>query len=160
MTKFRATIVTCLLMLAGIPLAEKLAVTNTSAWYTHYLYIIGHGGFIHWIVNAWTLLVLHNLFRWYRVIAAYAICVLEGYYLLPELPMVGASVFTCFFIGFATPYLWRKSRLTVGMTLALLTLTCILPGFAGVQHIASYSAGVVFSMAEGHIRKIKAYLNE
>ena len=109
-------------------------------------------------VNAWTLLVLHNLMRWYRVMTAYLIAVLEGYVLLPEIPMLGASVITCFFIGFATPYLWHKSRLTVWMTIALLVLTCILPGFAGIQHVASFLAGILFCFCEWYLRDIKAYL--
>lgn len=160
MRKFSMTIAVCLAMAAALPFTDRLAVSEDSAAYTHYIYMIGHAGWLHWAVNAWTLLVMHNLFRWYRVAAAYGFAVLVSYVMLPERPMVGASVFTCFFIGFATPYLWRKSRLTVAMTMALLLLTCILPGFAGLQHAAAFVFGLAFSHAEGFCHELTRRIKE
>lgn len=160
MNRFRITIIACLLMALAVPFTERLAVTTDSPAYTHYLYIIGHAGWLHWLINAWTLLVLHNLFRWYRLLTAYALAVAISYLLLPELPMIGASIITCFFIGFAIPHFWRKSRLTVGMTVALLLLTCILPGFAGLQHVVVFSFGLLFNFVEGYVHLIRQYLRE
>ena len=160
MRRFHATIIVCLMMALLVPLADRLAVSHDTPTYTHYLYMTGHANWLHWTVNAWTLLVLHNLFRWYRVIAAYAFAVLMSYIMLPPMPMVGASVFTCFFIGFAMPHLWTKSRLTVGMTAALLMLTCILPGFAGIQHVTASAFGLAFSYGEGFCRNLKNDLME
>lgn len=160
MKRFHTTIAACILMILLLPLADRLAVSHTSPTYTHFVYMAGHANLLHWAINAWTLLVLHNLFRWYRVTVAYAFAVLVSYILLPPMPMLGASVFTCFFIGFAMPHLWTKSRLTVGMTVALLLLTCILPNLAGVQHVAAFTVGILFSYSEGFCRNMSNYLKQ
>lgn len=135
-------------MAAALPYTDSLAVSATSPTYTHFLYVAGHAGWLHYAINAWTLLVFHNLYSWYRVLAAYWCAVIISYILLPAQPMVGASVFTCFFIGFYAIYMWYKDKVITLMTVALLTLTVVLPGFAGIPHVAAYIAGLLFSLIE------------
>ena len=159
MTKFRITIATVLLMLPAVPYADLFAVSADSPVYTHYIYMFGHAGWLHWLINAWTLMVMHNAMRWYRVLAAYLWAVGESYFLLPSQPMVGLSVFNCFFIGFAAPWLWKRDRLALAMTVALLLLTCVISGFAGIQHMASFLFGLSFSLCEGRVCSILDYLN-
>lgn len=159
MNKFRITLIACIFMAALIPNTDELAVSDNSPLYTHFVYILGHDGFLHYAINAWSLLVMHNLFRWYRVLTAYLFAVLVSFVALPAQPMVGASVFTCFFFGFTAPWLWHKERLLLCMTVGLLLLTCILPGFAGIPHVAAFAFGVVFSYLESFIRNIHHYLN-
>ena len=160
MLRFRLTIALCAVMAVLVPFTPVLAVSPATPPYTHLVYVLGHDGWIHYAVNAWSLLVMHNLFRWYRVAVAYGLTVLISYIALPPQPMVGASVFTCFFFGFAAPWLWRRERLAVIMTIGLLLLTCILPGFAGVPHVVAFASGVVFSTGEGIVREIKGYLEK
>lgn len=149
------TIAACLLMAAALPFPDFFAVSEDSPAYTHYVYMLGHAGVIHYLVNAWTLLVIHNLMRWYRLVAAYLWAVGTSYVLLPGQPMVGLSVMNCFFIGFAAPWLWRRDRLAVALTAGLLLLTCFVSGFAGVQHVASAAAGAVLFFAERCVRWMK-----
>ena len=141
-----------------VPFPETFAVSADSLQYTHFVYLFGHASWLHYIINVWTLLVLHNLLRWYRVLTAYLWSVLLSYILLPDLPMVGLSVFNCFFIGFAAPWLWRRDRMTVILTMCLLLLTCVVSGFAGVQHVASFGFGVVFCLGEWKIRSLREYI--
>ena len=145
-------------MAVCLPYADILAVSDTSPTYTHFVYMAGHAGWLHYAVNAWSLLVLHNLYKWYRVLSAYIIAVFISYTLLPAQPMVGASVFTCFFIGFWAVYLWHRDKLAVILSIALLALTCILPGFAGVPHVAAYIYGVLFCETERRVWRIINYL--
>lgn len=152
------TIIVCLVMALLVPLTDRLAVSHDTPLYTHFLYIVGHDGYLHYIINAWSLLVMHNLFRWYRVLAAYAFAVLLSFIALPAQPMVGASVFTCFFFGFTAPWLWRKERLLLILTVGLLLMTCVLPGFAGIPHVAAFSFGLAFSFAEFYVNRIRHYL--
>ena len=93
MNKFRITLIVCIFMAALIPNTDELAVSDNSPLYTHFVYILGHDGFLHYAINAWSLLVIHNLFRWYRVLTAYLFAVLVSFVALPAQPMVGASVF-------------------------------------------------------------------
>lgn len=160
MRKFRITIALCVIMAFVVPIPGLFAVSETSPAYTHFIYMLGHAGWIHYLINIWTLLVLHNLLRWYRVIVAYGWAVLESYVLLPDQPMVGLSVFNCVFIGFVAPWLWRRDRLTVLLTIVLLLLTCVVSGLAGIQHVASFCFGVVFCLAEGKIRSLCNYIRD
>ena len=148
MKRFNITWVVLVFMAAAIPHTDYLAVSATSPAYTHYVYMLGHAGWLHYAINAWTLLAFHNLFTWYRVLAAYLCAVIISYILLPTQPMVGASVFTCFFIGFYAIYMWYKDKIATLMTVALLALTVVLPGFAGIPHVAAYITGLLFSYAE------------
>lgn len=158
MFRFRLTIAACLLMAFAVPFADMLAVSHTTPPYTHFTYVFGHEGWLHYIINAWSLLVIHNLMRWYRVAAAYLFAVLLSFVALPAQPMIGASTFTCFFFGFTAPWLWRKERLVLVMMVGLLLLTCFLPGFAGIPHVAAFSFGTIFSLSEGFIRRLHRYL--
>ena len=158
MNRFRIAMAACLLMALCVPLSGYMAVSADAPAYTHYVYMLGHAGWLHYLVNTWSLMVLHNLFRWYRVISAYLFAVALTFFALPPQPMIGASTFTCFFFGFTAPWLWRKERLALFLMVALLLLTCILPGFAGIPHVAAFSFGVVFSLAEGYTRRIHHYL--
>lgn len=148
MHRFWFTLISCLMMALLLPYTDMLAVSDTSPTYTHFVYLVGHASWLHYAVNAWTLLVFHNLFKIYRVIAAYLCAVIISYTLLPSQPMVGASVFNCFFMGFWSLYLWYREKLGAVMTVALLILTCLLPGFAGIQHVAAFITGLLFSYAE------------
>ena len=158
MNRFKITIAVCMLMLAAVSFTDLLAVSHGSPLYTHFVYVFGHDGYLHYIINAWSLLAMHNLFRWYRVTAAYAFAVLLSFVALPAQPMVGASVLTCFFFGFTAPWLWRKERMLLILTVGLLLLTCVLPGFAGIPHVLSFSFGLLFSFAEGFVHSIISYL--
>ena len=159
MRRLYITIFASFIMLLLMPLADSMAVSEISPLYTHYVYMFAHGGLLHLTVNVWALLVLHNLYTWYRVSASYLWAVAMSFFLLPSQPMLGASVITCFFIGFIMPYMWRKSRLTVLMTVSLLLLTCVLPGMAGVQHVASFVFGLGFCYAEGLVRDFIKYVS-
>lgn len=154
MNRFRMTVVSCLLMAMLVPMADSLAVGNGTPPYTHYIYMAGHAGWLHYAVNVWSLLILHNLFRWYRVLAAWLWAVVMSFIYLPDKPLIGASVITCFFVGFILTSLWKRDRLTAGMTVALLALTCILPGFAAFAHVSAATVGFVFYFAEMEVRSI------
>lgn len=157
MIRFYSTLFACLIMMVLLPYADVMAVSQSSPVYTHYIYMFAHAGWLHLAINAWTLLVLHNLFTWYRLLASYICAVLISLFLLPDLPMVGASVISCFFLGFIMPHTWRRSRLTILLTLSLLLFTCLLPGMAGLPHVASYIVGLLFVYAEGFVRDLKRY---
>lgn len=159
MLRFKITILACIIMAVLVPLTDIGAVSKDSPFYTHFIYIAFHNGYLHYIINAWSLLVMHNLFRWYRVLTAYTFAVFISYVAAPPQPMVGASLFTCFFFGLIALYLWHKSRLALILTAALMLLTCFLPGYAGIQHVMAFSFGFLFSLIEGYIRRFRHYLN-
>jgi len=157
MIRFKLSIVICLLMALAVPFSATMAVSAGSPTYTHYIYMFGHASWLHYAVNIWSLMVLHNLFRWYRVIAAYLWAVVLSYFVHFDKPLLGASVIVCFFIGMIILNLWKKQRLSAILTVVILFLTCFLPGFAGIIHIQAFLFGLLFFLIEMlicHIHKI------
>lgn len=156
MKRLYLTLALCALMLALLPVAPALAVTPSAPFLAHLAYMFAHASVLHWIVNAWTLLVLHNTFRWYRCLAAYLLAV--GASFVPcvmSRPSLGASVFSCFFLGLITPHLWHSGkRSSVLMMAALLLLGFFLPGIAAGLHVALYLCGILFIRLERLARSL------
>lgn len=158
-----ATALCCTAMLAAIPFAEIMAVTASAPIYTHFIYMFAHANIFHWLVNSWSLLVLHNAFRWYRCAAAYIIASAVSFvpFLVAAKPTVGASVFTCFFLGYIAPHFWAtRQRSVVLITASVLALGLFLPGIAAALHITLYLAGIIFYYIERTIRSIHAYITQ
>jgi membrane associated rhomboid family serine protease len=82
MGKFYITLIICLMMIPLIPFSSHFAVGASSPFYTHFIYMFGHASFIHWLCNAWSLLVLHNVINYHRVIAAWIFSVLASFVLI------------------------------------------------------------------------------
>ncbi len=137
-----------------------LATSPSAPLYTHFIYVFGHANLLHWLINAWACLVLHNVFRWYRLLVAYACAV--GATFLPYVctdahPVLGLSSVTTFFFGVITPYLWRTNRMAVKMMLALLAIGIFLPHIAALLHIIAFATGYLYAHLEKAIRHITHY---
>ncbi|GEM_PF-1119172 len=157
MTKFYITLAFCLLLIPFIAHTSWFAVGASTALYTHFVYMFGHSGWLHWAVNAWSLLMLHNAIRWYRLLAAYVLSVLLSFVYLPALPVVGISVFVVFLLGMAATQIWRRDRWALGLTMGLLLMGCFLPGFAGVYHVVMFCLGFAFYRLERLVRRFVNY---
>lgn len=156
-----ATALFCVAMLAAMPFAEILAVTASAPMHTHFVYMFAHANIFHWVVNSWSLLVLHNAFRWYRCVASYIVAVTASFltFMVDEVPTIGASVITCFFLGYIAPNFWiNRQRTTVIMTAAILILGFAFPGIAAALHVALYVAGLIYYGVERTIRSIRTYI--
>ena len=73
--RLKYTIAAIFVMLLLMPYTNQMAVTEGSAWWTHFTYMLAHGNFIHIGVNAWALLMMHKMLMAYRVAVAYAVSV-------------------------------------------------------------------------------------
>lgn len=150
MTKLYLTVAAIIVMAALIPLAPLMALppVEEDSLIRHFIYMFGHASLLHWAVNAWALLVLHNLFRPSRLIAAYLLAVLISF--LPHFsfsearPIIGASVITCFFFGMLASHLWRRrERLSPYMMAALIIIAFFIPGIAAMPHLLMFLAGIM-----------------
>lgn len=160
MIRLYLTITAIAIMAALIPFAADLAVSSSSPLTTHFCYMFGHAGILHWAVNSWALLVLHNLFRPSRLIAAYLLSVAISFASFTQQPVIGASVITCFFFGFMAPHLWHKDRLSACMMMAILLIAFFIPGIAAVPHLLMFVAGLVWLYAERLIRTFTNFAKE
>ena len=157
MTKFYATLVFTLLLLPVVPYTSWFAVGVSTSAYTHFVYMFGHSGWLHWGVNAWSLLMLHNTIKWYRLLAAYILSVALSFVYLPAAPVVGLSVIVVFLLGMAATQIWYRDRWALILTVALLLLGCFLPGFAGVYHLVMFALGYGFYRMEILVRRFINY---
>ena len=170
MKKLYATFAACLIMAALIPAAQSLAVhPAVHPLGPHFLYMFAHANVCHWAVNSWALLVLHNVIKWHRLIAAYLLAVSISF--IPHLssicdaasvdrPVLGASVVTTFFFGLITPYYWQRNRTAVYMMLALIIISCLLPGFAALFHVIPFITGFLFIHIERTVRSFIAFTRD
>ena len=152
MTRFYITLMTVLAMGCLIPLAPILAVSADSPIYTHFVYMFGHANLLHWLVNGWGLLVLHNLFRSYRVVVCWLFAVFITFTPIAascsQMGLIGASVLTTFFFGFLTPHLRKTDKTAALQILAIIVIGFFLPGIAAMPHLAMYLFGLVFFYLE------------
>lgn len=154
MKRLYITAVICIFMLPVIPFAPVLAVSASAPLYTHFTYMFAHASILHWLVNSWAFLMLHNTFRWYRCITAYA-CAVIASFIPATVPagspagLLGASALTCFFIGFITPHFYlTRNRFNLALIAVTFILGFILPGIAALLHVIIFALGILMWFAE------------
>ncbi len=171
MKRFYLTLGAIIVMAALIPQASEMAVSPSSPLASRLCYMFGHANVLHWAVNGWALMVLHNIFRVYRLIVAYVLAVAVSF--IPsvtvslsldvpyvavssqQLPIIGASVITCFFFGMLNDRLWITDRLTACLVAALLFIGFFIPGISAVHHLLMFVAGIAWFQVERIIRSFR-----
>lgn len=136
------------LMALVISLAPVMSVSQTSPLYTHFVYMFAHANWMHWLINSWGLLMLHNLYNLQRLAVAYVVAVALSFVYYPALPVLGASVFISFFTGFMFFWLYKKRRHVFWQVLALLIFGCFIPHIAAAYHIIMFVAGLIYNRIE------------
>lgn len=133
-----------------IPFAPWLAVSGDSPLYTHFVYMFGHANILHWLINLWALLVLHNLLRLYRLAVSWLLAVAITFlpFVISDAGLIGASVITTFFFGFLTPHLRRTDNQSAYMILAIILIGFFIPGIAALPHLVMYLLGLAFFYIE------------
>ena len=168
MTKLYITAIAVCIMACLIPIAPLMAVSVGSPFYTHFTYQFAHAGIMHWLINAWALLVLHNILSLPRLAVAYTVSVLITFSPLSSFlspltshlsPLLGSSVITCFFFGFLAPYFWRKGeKLTASMMLALILVGFFIPGMAALPHLLMFLSGIAWFFIERLVANIRQFV--
>ena len=146
-----------LLMAILIPFHKSMAVHPDAPLFTHFVYMAGHANILHWLINAWALFVLHNLFTMARWVMAYICAVVLSFCYYPELPVLGASVFVSFFSGFMLIWLRKRHRLIFWQLLALIRIGFFIPHIAAMYHLAMLLAGLLFNRIEWLIADYKYF---
>lgn len=137
-----------LLLLPLIPLHSRMAVSPDSALYTHFVYMAGHANIIHWLINGWTLFVLHNLYTVSRLIVAYILSVALSFVYYPDRPALGASVIVAFFTGFMLIWLYQRRRLVFWQLMILIVVGFFIPHVAAMYHLVMMAAGLIYNRLE------------
>lgn len=148
------TLIFVALMAFIIPLHRLLAVSVSSPTYTHFVYMFGHAGVVHWAVNSWCIIMLHRQFRIARIVTAWGLSVILSFIYHPSLPVLGASVIISFFMGLTASWLYAYKRLAFWQMMFLMAIGCFLPQIAGVYHVILFVVGFLYAKMEGIINSI------
>ncbi len=155
-----------LVSLSLLPLVayrQDMSVSNGTPFYTHFVYMFAHANIFHWMCNTWSMMLLVNVVRWYRVVAAYILAVIISFigFIVSSTPVLGASTIVAFFVGYVAQYYWSHNRTAFFCNLAAIILTLFIPQFAGACHLAMFGCGVIFWFVERAVSKlIKEVRNE
>lgn len=143
--RLKATVIAIFVMLLLLPYNGRMAVSEHSAWWTHWVYMLAHGNILHLAVNAWVLLMMHKAMKAYRVVTAWIVSVAISYLYYPELPVVGASTVIMFITGYYIPLMAYKSGWgSVAMIALCISIGFFVPQLAGMYHLLCCLAGLVF----------------
>lgn len=165
MRKIELSLFALLIMLLLVPVHSVLAVSASSPLYTHFVYMLGHANYLHWAVNAISILCLIPLYTARRMIIAYTASVLLSFIpssLIPHpesIPIVGASVIVCFFVGFMSVWLWKCRRLTFWQLVLFTVITVFIPNVATGYHIAMFIVGLIANRIEYLINDFKNFIS-
>ena len=140
--------------------------------------MFAHASSLHWLINAWSLLVLHRYATPTRLLAAYLCAVAASFIpsfslssLLPPLrspeyslssllsphssllevrPLLGFSVIIFFLLG-SLPR--RSVRRYIIATAPFLLLSFLVPGMAALHHLLMFLAGIAFAQISSCVQR-------
>lgn len=171
MKRLYLTLASIAIMAVLIPLAPFMAVSQQSPAYTHFVYMFGHANILHWLINAWALVTIHNLLRPHRLIIAYTLSILitilpspftilPSHFTLHPSPLIGSSVLTVFFFGFYSPCLFRRDKLASLMIVALIIIGFFIPGIAALPHLVMFLFGLVYFFIEREYLRFTSFITQ
>lgn len=143
--KLRYFILLYLFMLAALPYPEQLAAgKNYPAWHC-LIYMFGHAGILHYLLNGIGWLMMWKIATWPRTIIAWLVAALSVYILMPDKAVLGWSSVIYFYLGMTLAHAGRQRKIS----LILLTLTgMFIPGIAAALHLSTLAAGWIYRKIE------------
>ena len=174
MQKFIASLTTALLMLFLIPFAPTFAVSASAPLYTHFIYMFAHANILHWLFNAWGLLIMHKLFTPSRCITAYLIAIAISF--LPSSPFtplnphppstgglggsLGFSVILFFFIGYLIFFFRKRNKTAFLQVILFIIIGFFIPNMAATYHLLAFLSGAIYFKIETLILDISHFIKD
>ena len=189
MQKFIASLTTALLMLFLIPFAPVFAVSASAPLYTHFIYMFAHANILHWLFNAWGLLIMHKLFTLPRCITAYLIAIAISFLPSPSLlgrvgerlshlssfifhlssssPLLGGprgalgfSVILFFFIGYLIFFFRKRNKTAFLQVILFIIIGFFIPNMAATYHLLAFLSGAIYFKIETLILDISHFIKD
>jgi len=131
------------LLLAPLILYGKdLAVCAGSPWWTHFTYMFGHAGWIHYALNGIAWLLMRRIVTPARTVTAVLVAAL-----LPEthIPVLGWSVVLYYYMGLCLAAMTKSAKLRI---LAIVAAGFFVPWIAAWHHAGMLFAGWMIRKVE------------
>lgn len=125
-----------------IHLGGMLAVSETSPWWTHFTYMLGHASVLHYAMNGigWTL--MRPILTPARTLTAYLIAAAIP---ASSVPVLGWSVILYYYMGLCLAAMPRGARIRL---LLLVSVGFFIPWIAAWHHAAMLFAGWLIRKVE------------
>ena len=118
-----------------VPWGKCLAVSDTSAWWTHVTYMLGHAGWLHYALNGLGWVLIWPILTPARTLTAMALAAM----LPPEaVPVLGWSVILYYYTGLCMADMRTGARIRL---LMLVGAGFFIPWIAAWHHAAMLMAG-------------------
>lgn len=131
------------LLLAPLLLVgDKMAVSETSPWWTHIAYMFGHASWLHFVLNGFGWMCMREIVTPGRTLTAMVIAAL-----LPatSIPTLGWSVVLYYYMGLC------MGAMPAGAKIRMLLLVCVgffIPWIAAQHHAAMLLSGWLIRKVE------------
>lgn len=125
-----------------IPFGGQLAVSETSAWWTHFTYMLGHANVLHYCLNGigWTL--MRPILTPARTLTA---CLIAAAIPASAIPVLGWSVILYYYMGLCLASMPRGARVRL---LLLVSIGFFIPWIAAWHHAVMLTAGWLIRKVE------------
>lgn len=135
-------VVAYILMCPLVCFGGMLAVSDSSPWWTHFTYMLGHGSFVHYLLNGigWTL--MRPILTPARTITAFLIAAAIP---ATSVPVLGWSVILYYYTGLCLASMPAGARLRLIM---LVSVGFFIPWIAAWHHAVMLCAGWLIRKVE------------
>lgn len=125
-------------MLPLLTMSDTLAAGAGRDGWHNWVYMFGHAGILHYMLNGIGWLMMWKIATWTRTITAWLIAALVMYVIPTTQPVLGWSAVIYFYLGMCMNHSTASRRINM----ILLTLTgFLLPNIAASLHISMLAAG-------------------
>lgn len=136
--KLRYTLGLYLLMATVIPWPEHFAAGIGQPRFHALIYLFGHSGVIHYVVNGIGWLMLWKVVNLKRTLSAWLLSVLCALYLPTSEPVIGWSTVIYYYLGICLASMSKENRIKI---LLLTSIGFFLPHVAAGFHAVMLTGG-------------------
>ena len=131
-----------LLLAPLVCIGKDLAVSDTSAWWTHLTYMFGHAGWLHYCMNGVAWFFMRNILTPSRTLTAIVIAALIP---ATATPTLGWSVVLYYYMGLCLPGMPTGEKVRM---LLLIFVGFFIPWIAAQHHAVMLLSGWLIRKVE------------
>lgn len=125
-----------------IPYRDMLAVSRESEWWTHFAYMLGHAGWLHYMLNGIGWLAMRKIITPARTVTA---CIIGWFIPATDMPVLGWSVVLYYYMGLCLATMRRADKWRL---IGIVAIGFLMPWIAAWHHAIMLAAGWMIRKVE------------
>lgn len=121
-----------------IPFHDKIAACGGTEEYRNWVYMFGHAGWLHYMLNGIGWLMMWKIATPTRTACAYLLSVSAAYMIPHDEPVLGWSTVIFFYTGMCLAHMPRKRIIRIALVIAI---SFFIPHIAALMHLYMLIAG-------------------